>query len=32
LENAGAARFKLTGEEIEIINNKISDLQLDTKI
>jgi len=32
LENSGAARFKLTGEEIKIINNKISDLQIDTKI
>jgi|OpeIllAssembly_1097287.scaffolds.fasta_scaffold23894_2 aryl-alcohol dehydrogenase-like predicted oxidoreductase len=32
LENAGAARFKLTGEEIETISNNISDLQIDTKI
>jgi aryl-alcohol dehydrogenase-like predicted oxidoreductase len=31
-ENAGAAGFKLTGEEIGIINKKISDLQIDTKI
>ena len=32
LENAGAARFKLTGEEIETISNNISDLQIDTNI
>lgn len=32
LENAGAARFRLTGEEIRIINKYISEIQIDTKI
>lgn len=30
LENAGAAGFTLSAEEMELINNKISDLQIDT--
>ena len=32
LENAGSAGFRLTAEEIGIINNRISNLQIDTKI
>jgi len=32
LENAGSAGFRLTAEEIAIINNRISNLQIDIKI
>lgn len=32
LENAGAARFQLTGNEIKLINKCISEIQIDTMI
>jgi aryl-alcohol dehydrogenase-like predicted oxidoreductase len=32
LENLGATGFKLSAEEIEMINNMIADLQIDTKL
>jgi len=32
LENAGAARFRLTGKEIKLINKCISEIHIDTKI